>query len=233
MQGRETMKRGNLTERMERRDPKVSGRWLLKIGVGALWVGAGYLAGLSRMAFDTRPLGVALLGVGGGGLFFLLLGLILSELALMESPVLMIVTYTAVALIRAVLVFLSDSPEAEVGLPPHLKSRLQDAADVREGGMERLLGRLRAPLQGLCEALGEVFDEGMYLKLALVGIASLVLSLVRIVSGGFRYFDLFAALFFILVAVAAVPVFSISVEGKRSSRLLYEASAYALMASAT
>ena len=229
MQGRETMKRGNLTEQMERRDPKVSGRWLLKIGVGALWVGAGYLAGLSRMAFDTRPLGVALLGVGGGGLFFLLLGLIFAELALMESPVLMIVTYTAVALIRAVLVFLSDTPESEVGLPSHLRSRLCEAG-AREGRLSRFLGRIRAPLQGLCDALGEVFTEGMYLRLALVGVASLVLSLFRIVLGGFRYFDLFAALFFILVATAAVPVFSVCVEGKRSSRLLYTVSAYALMA---
>ncbi len=234
MQGKETMKRGRLTERVQRRDPKVSGRWLLRLGVGVLWVGVGYLSGLSRMAFDTRPIGIALLGGSGGNVFFLLMGLILSELALMENPIVMIVTYTAVALIRSVSVFLLDAPESEVGLPGNLRKKLQDGQERSsrrwEGRVARLFGGLRDRLQGIGDALGEVFTEGMYLRLATVGVASLVISLFRIVSGGFRYYDLFAALFLIAVAVCAVPIFSICLEGRRTSRFLYGVSAYALMA---
>ena len=234
MQGRETMKRANLTAEMQKRDPRASARWLRRLGVGILWMGAGYLAGLSRMAFDTRPLGIALLGAVGGNVFFVLLGLILSELALMEHPILMIVTYAAVALIRSVSVFLLDAPETAVGLPGRIRDKLaggrDDGTPVGGGRLSRLFLGLRDRLRVTGEALGEVFTEGMYLRLATVGVASLVISLFRIVSGGFRYYDLFAALFFIAVAVSALPVFSICAEGRRHSRLLYGVSAYALTA---
>ncbi len=231
MQGRETMKRAGLTAEMQKRDPRVSARWLQRLGVGILWIGVGYLSGLSRMAFDTRPMGVALLGAGGGNVLFLLLGLILAEVALMENPILMIVTYTAVALIRSVSVFLLDEPESTVGLPGRLLDKLSGGRDdAPRGRVSRLFGGLCDRLKSTGEALGEVFTEGMYLRLATVGVAALVISLFRIAKGGFRYYDLFAALFFIAVAVAAVPVFSIALEGRRTSRLLYGVSAYALMA---
>ena len=130
--------------------------------------------------------------------------------------------------------FWLDAPDTAVGLPGRLRDKLDGGRErgnlQKEGGVLRFLGGLLDRLRATGEALGEVFTEGMYLRLATVGVASLVVSLFRIVSGGFRYYDLFAALFFIAVAVCAVPVFSICLEGLRRSRLLFGLSVYALMA---
>ena len=65
MQGKETLKKEGLTERLCKRDAAVGWRVLRRVGVFLIWVGAGYLMGLCQMLFETNPLGVALLCAGG------------------------------------------------------------------------------------------------------------------------------------------------------------------------
>ena len=235
MQGKETMKRGRLTEELCRREPTVSRRVLGGIGKGALWLGAGYLAGLGKMLFETNPMGIALLCAGGGNVVVILVGLILAELAMMENPILMICTYAAVALIRIVSVFLLDAPEARVGLPAHIYEKI-NAQDEKKTSAEQecpkalaLWKKLGGAVADLGRELGGVFTESLCLRMATAGVAMLTVSLFRIVAGGFRYYDLFAALFSIAVAVAAVPVLSVCLEKKTNHRGLYAISAYALM----
>lgn len=229
MQGKETIKRAPLTEELCRRDPSVGKRILWGIGKGVLWLGAGYLAGLARMLFDTNPLGVALL-CAGGSVPWILGGLTLAEIARMESPVLMICVYAAVALIRSVACFLLDEPEARVGLPPHLQEQIKGGETRATGKGSRLHIRFRSALEGFGRDVSAMFTEEICLRMATAGIAMLAVSLFRIVAGGFRYYDLFAALFSIAVAVAAVPIWSVCLEKKRDARVLYSVSAFSLMA---
>lgn len=225
MQGKETMNRGGLTEKLCKREPLMSRKGLARLARFLLWIGGGYLVGLCRMLFETNPLGIALLCAGGNpiGIF---IGLSLAELALMENPVLMICTYAAVALIRGVSVFLLDSPDAKVTLPLRLREQL---AEDSEGKKVRFQRKLRTAISDMARDVGDLFTESLCLRCATAGIGMLLISLFRIFAGGFRYYDLFAAIFSIVVAVCAVPVLTVCLEKKTNNRILYTVSAYALM----
>ena len=229
MQGKETLKREGLTERLCKREA-VSRRAVERIGIFMMWGGAGYLTGLCQMLFETNPLGMALLCAGGNPLA-VFLGLALAELALMEHPVLMICVYAAVAMLRGVLVFLLETPEAKVGFASQLKSHLSELRDGQPSGNEKhSLNRVRRMIAQAANSIGEIFTESVCIRCAIAGIAMLLVSLFRIIEGQFRYYDLFAAIFSIAVAVAAVPVLSVRLEGKSSDRILRGISAYSVMA---
>ena len=230
MQGKETLKREGLTERLCKRDAAASRRVVERIGLFLMWGGAGYLTGLCRMLFETNPLGVALLCTGGNplGIF---LGLAVAEVALMSHPVLMICVYAAVGMIRGVSTFLLESPDAKVELSGQLRDRLQELRGEREKTGEKGIWKsFRGKVISGMSAVGDVFTESVCLRCAVAGVAMLVVGLFRIIEGGFRYYDLFAAVFAIGVAVAAVPVMSIRLEGRSSNRILLGISAYAVMA---
>ena len=230
MQGKETLKREGLTERLCKRDAAASRRVVERIGLFLMWGGAGYLTGLCRMLFETNPLGVALLCAGGNplGIF---LGLAVAEVALMSHPVLMICVYAAVGMIRGVSSLLLESPDAKVELSGQLRGRLQELRGEREKTGEKGIWKsFRGKVISGMSAVGDVFTESVCLRCAVAGVAMLVVGLFRIIEGGFRYYDLFAAVFAIGVAVAAVPVMSIRLEGRSSNRILLGISAYAVMA---
>ena len=125
MQEKAKEKRGGLTARLQSKDLSVSRKRLAWICKQAVWGGIAYLIGLGSMAFDTKPLGIALLCAGGGNLIGVLLGLIVSELALMRDPILMISTYVAAAAVRAISSMLLESPDARVALPTRVRDRLR------------------------------------------------------------------------------------------------------------
>ena len=229
MQGKETLKKEGLTERLCKRDAAVGWRVLRRVGVFLMWVGAGYLMGLCQMLFETNPLGVALLCAGGNplGIF---LGLAVAELALMSHPILMICVYAAVGMLRGISSFLLETPEARVELHGKLRDRLRELQNEGECRVENSLWRrVREFPSRAMSAVGDVFTENICLRCAVAGIAMLVVGLFRIVEGGFRYYDLFAAVFSIGVAVAAVPVMAIRLERRSDNRVLLGISAYAVM----
>lgn len=237
MQEKAKEKREGLTARLKAKDASVSRRRLMWLGKELLWGGVAYLLGLGSLLFDTKPLGVALICASRGHLIGILAGLVISELALMQNPVLMICTYAAATLIRAVSYLLLDSPNARVTLPSRLRRRLtpsgEELAEAPTGG-----GRSRisafwqgagCALRSLRTDLRGLFSESVCLRMATAAVSMLVVSLYRIIEGGFRYYDLFAAIFSVLVAPAAVLVFSVWIEGRQENHILLAISAGALM----
>ncbi|MBR7099501.1 MAG: SpoIIE family protein phosphatase, partial [Clostridia bacterium] len=102
--------------------------------------------------------------------------------------------------------------------------------DRAVGKGRRLHTRFSDAFEGFGRSVGAMFTESICLRMATAGIAMLAVSLFRIIAGGFRYYDLFAALFSIAVAVAAVPVWSVCLQKKRDTQVLYALSAFSLMA---
>ena len=236
MQEKATEKRPGLTARLRARNVSVSRRRLLWLTRELLWGGAAYLIGLGTMLFDTKPLGVALICAGRGHLIGILAGLVISELALMQDPVLMICTYAAAALIRAVSYLLLDSPNARAATPARARRQDMPAGGETAGGPEEGAGRLTALRQSIGRAarrlradLRGMFSESVCLRMATSAVSMLVVSLYRIIGGGFRYYDLFAAVFSVLVAPAAVLVWSVWTDGRQDSPVLRAISGGALM----
>ena len=207
------------------------------LGKELLWGGIAYLFGLGSMLFDTKPLGVALICGGGTHLIGILSGLILSELVLMQSPVLMICTYTAATLIRVLSWLLLDSPQTRVNLPSRLRRTLTPSSPTLPDGQKedtasragRFWRRVRRVMRGVRQDLRGIFTESVCLRMATAAVSMLVISLYRIIAGGFRYYDLFAALFAVAVAPAAVLVFSVRLDDRQENRILRAISAGALM----
>ncbi len=231
MQEKAKEKREGLTARLQAKDLSVSrkrGVWLLK---QLLWGGIAYLIGIGSLAFDTKPLGIALICASGGNLIGILIGLIISELALMKEPILMISTYVAATVIRAVSSMLLDAPDARVDLPHHVQDRL-----YAEDAVKKPSSHLRSFLQGrfrfwgeLRRAFGSLFTESLWLRMATSAIGMLVVSLFHVIAGGFRYYDWFGAVFSVLVAPAATLIFSVRIENVCKNTLLRAVSAGALI----
>ncbi|MBE6633388.1 MAG: hypothetical protein E7620_03475 [Ruminococcaceae bacterium] len=198
-------------ERLLQRDGAAVRKRVEWLGRTLLWVGIGYLFGIGKMLFGTNPMGLALLCAGGKGVIGVLIGLIVAELALMESPVLMICTYAAAGLSVGMSVLLLEAPGTRVPLP----ARLQRILSVGEKeGAPMPTGRFRRAFFAVCHDTLSLFTAGMCWRIATAAVCALTVSLVRIISGGFRYYDLFAALFLIVVSAAAVPILSVVTEGR-------------------
>ncbi len=216
-----------LTARLQARDVSVSRRRLQWVVKSLILGGIAYLIGLGELLFDSRPLGIALLcACSGGQVVGILGGLILAELMLMQQPVLMIATYAAAALIRVVTSLLLDPSGDGVRLPAYLRKARGETAELPEGAAAEPRPRGRRAWR---QTLQELFCESLRLRMAAAAAGMLVISLSRLIGGGFRYYDLFAALFSVAVAPAATVVFSVRLERRSQSKLLRALSALALM----
>ena len=217
-----------LTERLGEKDPAASRRRLVWLGKQLMLGGMAYLMGLGRLAFDTRPFGIALLCASGGQATGILGGLILAEVALGENPVPMIVVYTVAAAVRLTSRILMESPVTAVTRPEALRQLLNPApAAVRTGSSARASGGWRTALG---EQLRATFSESLALRSATAAVGMLTVSMARVISGGFRFYDWFAMALAVTVAPAAVILFSNALEGRRDRYLLYPVSAGFLMA---
>ena len=217
-----------LTERLGEKDPAASRRRLVWLGKQLMLGGMAYLMGLGRLAFDTRPFGIAMLCASGGQVTGILGGLILAEVALGENPVPMIVVYTVAAAVRLTSRILMESPVTAVTLPEALRQLLNPApAAVRTGSSAGASGGWRTALG---EQLRATFSESLALRSATAAVGMLTVSMARVISGGFRFYDWFAMALAVTVAPAAVILFSNALEGRRDRYLLYPVSAGFLMA---
>lgn len=236
MQGKAKKKRVGVTERLRARDASVAKRRLLWLFWELTWGGFAYLIGLGSMLFDAKPLGVALICASHGHLLGILGGLVLSELMLMEQPILMIATYASATLIRAVSSILLEGNDARVSLPARIRKKLRPTEEgeanslpERRGEASGRFAHLSQAFQSLRREFGGLFTESLKLRAVTAAVSMLVVSLFRIISGGFRYYDLFAALFSVTVAPAATVVFSVRLEEHPERKLLRAASSAALM----
>lgn len=215
-----------LTERLGKRDPAKSLGRLRWLGRELLLGGIAYLMGLGRLAFDTRPLGLALLCASDGRIAGILGGLICAELALGEATVPMLTVYGVAAAVRLTVLWLLELPDTVVSLPAVLR-RLFVAAQPEQTASACIgEGRLAA----LRRQLRATFTEGLALRMATAAVGMLTISIVRVISGGFRFYDWFAMVVAVAAAPVAVALFSNALEGRRERHLLYPLSLGALMA---
>ena len=217
-----------LTERLGEKDPAASRlrlRWLAE----QLLLGCvAYLMGLGRLAFDARPFGIALLCASGGQVTGILGGLILAELALGENPVPMIVVYAVAAVVRVTAKLLMESPVTAVSLPDALRQLFGPMHTVKRTGTPARGGRQWLAAFG--EQLRATLCDSLALRSATAAVGMLTVSMARVISGGFRFYDWFAMAVSVTVAPAAVVLFANALEGRRDRYLLYPISAGALMA---
>ncbi len=217
-----------LTERLGEKDPAASRRRLLWLAKQLLFGGVAYLMGLGRLAFDTRPFGIALLCASGGQVAGILGGLILAEVALGENPVPMIVVYAVAAVVRLTARLLMESPVTAVSLPEALRQLLEPAPAAARTSIPARTDRRWFAAFG--EQVRATLTDSLALRSAAAAVGMLTVSMARVISGGFRFYDWFAMVVSVTVAPAAVVLFANALEGRRDRFLLYPLSVGALMA---
>ena len=67
------------------------------------------------------------------------------------------------------------------------------------------------------------------MRMSATALCALVIALYRVISGGFRYYDFFAAIFLILMATAATAIFALSLERRCKTKWLIGISEAALL----
>ncbi len=188
------------------------------VGVEILWACIAWVFGQAEMLFGTYPLGLALLCGSARHTEAILVGLLITSVSNMRDPVIYVCTYLAVALIRVFASILLDSPEARVGLPSHLAKRLaedEDGIPMRQTRFSRLRQRYSSAKKGtrgriLWEEWRDVFNESIVLRMVAAALGALIVGLYYAIAGGFQYYDLFAAVFSVILCPVAVMVYSVS-----------------------
>ena len=198
-------------------------RILIRLLREALWFGAAYLLGCARLPLGIYPLGLGLLCAARGHLAAILTGLILSALSDLQMPLLYICTYSAAALILFVAELLFERPESCVELPEHLKKRL-NGNDVSAMGEETQSG------SRWTSVVKDFFTDRIRLRLCIAAVASFLLSLSRIISGGFRFYDFFGAVAALLLTPLAALIWSVWAERDLRHTLLHRFSEASLCA---
>lgn len=149
---------------------------------GGICATLAFLLGSCSLPFSVYPLGVAFLCAATDSLPFCILGFLIAgftpDKPLWLYPAACILTLLCRGLARIFI----DVP-----------SRLGETVSLHT-----LTSHLR----------GRIFAESLYLRMTCACVSTFFLSLVSIVSGGFRYYDLFGALFSIAAAPLATFLYS-------------------------
>ena len=103
---------------------------------------------------------------------------------------------------------------------------LPEAPFFTKGFFRRTFGTFRKRMR---EQMREVFSESVRLRMATGSVCMLIVGLYRLIAGGFRYYDLWAAVFAVLVVPAAVMVYSVAAERRIDSGVLRGISEGALL----
>ncbi len=202
-------------------------RWLCR---EILWGCAGWLLGQAELLFGTYPLGMALLCASGGHTPAVLIGLLLTTLTNVSGAVVYVCAYFAAALLRVLASLLLEEPQAKFDLPERVKARLKKETENTETPKRhREKKNQKGVANGLGTVLERVFGEGILLRMAAASICVLIIALWRIISGGFHYYDWFAALFCILMAAAATAIYTPALVGRVSDRVWIRISEAALL----
>ena len=179
-----------------------------------------------ELLFGARPLGIALLCAATHAIPYIWGGLVASALTVPEGGAVMICAYTAALLIRILARSAIELPYAgrrpiavdeddEDEEDENLSSRTRTAPFTQEEPCARL--RLReGGLSGLCRAAAErsrllfsrYFSENIYLRMMTACVCAFIVSLYTIISGGFLYYDLFGAVFSMVIAPTAVLLYA-------------------------
>jgi stage II sporulation protein E len=160
-------------------EKKINGKVLINEGIKSLaFAGAAYLLGSCRLLFGSYPLGMALLCASSVKIPFILTGLCASAFSGVPYPSVYIGVYVIAALLRIVTrIFIDTAGSGEA--PPNPAG---------------WLGWMRQRL----------FGESVSLRMTSASLCAFIISLYAIITGGYRYYDLFGAIFAIVISPAAV-----------------------------
>ena len=188
-ENKKTLSQTALSRRMERLfDKKATRSAPRDAALGLASALVAFLLANCALPFATYPLGLALLCASTERTLYIAAGLLAAAFTVPISPWISASVTLGTLLIRiAARVF--------VDLPTRI------GGDGRRG---ELLEHLR----------GRLFCEGLYLRMACVCVAVFSNSLYAIIRGGFRYYDLFGAIFSMVAAPLSVFLFAGLFEGE-------------------
>lgn len=154
----------------------------------ALVFGAfGLLLGSREMLFETTPLAFALLASSVRQTPFVLIGLILSSFdGTKFLPMRVIGTCTVVAMRCISRLYLEKEPR------------------VNANGEERVDSSVGIPIP----PLARLFSESTYLRVMSGALGVFLVGIWKIIEGGFRFYDLFGSIFYLLFTPTATWLFS-------------------------
>lgn len=201
---------------------------LQRLFVEIVWGCAGWIFGQASLMFDTYPLGIALLCASSGHTPAVLVGLIVTAVVNMQNPALYVCAYLAAAILRILVAAVFDAPDARFEMPQSLQKRLRERI-AEEAPLGDTEAEKRAKKAARAAFWERIFGESILLRMSAAALCGLVLALHRVISGGFRYYDLFAAIFIILMATAATAVFALSLERRCETGWLVGLSEAALL----
>lgn len=153
-------------------------RAVKSITVFILFTGIGYLLSSLVLPFNTRPLGLAALAAAASSVPALLIGSVIGAASGDKTPMIYICTYSALVLMRIFLSLMSD--------------------DSARGASRSI------PLER--EKKHSLFEDKLISRLLTAMVISFVIGIYRLISGGFRYYDLAGVFFSATVTCAAVPL---------------------------
>ncbi len=138
------------------------------------------LLGTREMLFESYPLGFALLSASGGDAPFVLLGLLLSAIegGNINAPI--IVGACMLLLVRTL-------------------------ASIFLEGKHRVS---KPEKDGFFSALAYIYSENVHLRVMSGAIGVFLVGVWRIIAGGFRFYDLFAAMLYLILTPIATLLFS-------------------------
>ncbi len=193
-----------------------------------LWGCAGWVFGQAGLLFDTYPLGVALLCASSGHTPAVLAGLLVTAVVNMENAALYVCVYLAAAILRIIVAAVFDEPDARFEMPKTLQRRLRERIE-REAPLTDEEWQKREKKAARAAFWERIFGESILLRMSATSLCALILALHRVIAGGFRYYDWFAAIFIILMATAATAIFALSLEKRSENKWLIGISEAALL----
>ena len=209
----------NVQKTKEKREVR-EGIWLSRLEwllCEVLWGCTGWVFGQAGLVFDTYPLGLALLCASSGHTPAVLVGLLVTAIVNMENAAPYVCAYFAAAILRIIVAAVFDAPDARFEMPKTLQKRLQER--IREESTPSDAERKKQEKKAARDTFWKrIFGESILLRMSAAALCALVIALHRIIAGGFRYYDWFAALFLILMATAATAVFALSLEKRSESK---------------
>ncbi len=188
--------------------PLISQKTIFKWGKAALFFAVGFLLCRAPLPFDTYPLGLSLLCASQAEIPALLLGILAASFTLPTFPIALVCVSGAAAFSVWLIRLLWDAPKDGSLRRPRKEARLFEEKD----DIQKANGKAEK-VRTFVEAY---FPSPLKLRIALSGVAALVLALLRIISGGFRYYDFFAALVLLFATPLATAIYGVSLDKQKS-----------------
>ncbi len=149
------------------------------------------ILGMSGAVFSSHPLGLAFLCASRKYTLYSYIGLLVSSLTNRGMAFALAITYTVALILRYGASYLSREQSSSAKIPP--KERLLKIFSVRVKASEG----------------GQVFREGLLIRIAIACFSAFIFGLYRLISGGFLYYDLFG----LLAGFLLTPIITIALSG--------------------